>query len=186
MDSKDSATREKKTVGYKEQCPEKRKAYLKQLATAEASGKTLIYLDETGFADETFRSYGYAPRGQSVHGAIPSRNTRTTTLIVAQLNNKLIAPKLIAGSWNAQRFNTWLDEELSPHLDAKSLVIMDNAPIHKTTETQALIQAWGAKVLYLPPYAPDYNPVEHKFANIKRLRSYNPDKPLDDIINMYR
>ena len=115
MDSKDSATREKKTVGYKEQCPEKRAAYQEQLATAQASGKTLIYLDETGFTEQTFRSYGYAPRGQCVHGLIPSQKTRTTTLIVAQLNNKLIAPKLILGSCNAQRFNTWLDEELSPH-----------------------------------------------------------------------
>ena len=63
---------------------------------------------------------------------------------------------------------------------------MDNARIHKTEQTQALIQACGASVLYLPPYSPDYNPVEHKFANIKKLRSYNPDKPIDDIINMYR
>ena len=185
MGSNDSAIRAKKTVGYKEQCREKRKAYLKQLATAQASGKTLIYLDETGFTDETFRSYGYALRGQCVQEWIPSQKTRTTTLIVAQLNNKLIAPKLVSGSCNAQRFNTWLDKELSPHLDAKSVVIMDNARIHKTRKTQALIQRCGAKVLYLPPYSPDYNPVEHKFANIKRLRSYNPDKPLDDIINMY-
>ena len=176
----------KKTVGYKEQCPEKRKAYQEQLATAKASGKTLIYLDETGFTDETFRSYGYAPRGQCVYGLIPSQKTRTMTLIVAQLNNKLIAPKLIEGSCNAQRFNTWLDEELSLHLDAESLVITDNARIHKTHKTQTLIQACGAKVLYLPPYSPDYNPVEHLFANIKKRRSYKPDKPLDQIINMYR
>ncbi len=63
---------------------------------------------------------------------------------------------------------------------------MDNARIHKTTETQALIPAGGASLLYLPPYSPDYNPVEHQFVNIKRLRSYNPDKPIHDIINMYR
>ena len=68
----------------------------------------------------------------------------------------------------------------------KSVVIMDNARVHKTTETQALIQARGASLLYLPPYSPDYNPVEHKFANIKRLRSYNADKPIEDIINVYR
>ncbi len=108
------------------------------------------------------------------------------TLIVAQLNNKLIAPKLLSGSCNAQSFNTWLDEELSPHLDAKSVVIMDNARIHKTEQTQALIQGCGASLLYLPPYSPDYNPVEHQFANIKRLRSYNADKPIEDIVNMYR
>ena len=62
---------------------------------------------------------------------------------------------------------------------------MDNARIHKTPETQALIQGCGASLLYLPPYSPDYNPVEHDFANIKRLRSYNADKPIEDIISMY-
>ena len=69
---------------------QKNATYQKQLAGAKASGKTLIYLDETGFADETFRSHGYALRGQCVHGLIPSQKNRTTTLI---LNNKLIAPK---------------------------------------------------------------------------------------------
>lgn len=186
MDSKDSATREKKTLGYKEQCPEKRKAYLKQLATAKASGKTLVYLDETGFADETFRSYGYAPRGQCVCGLIASQKTRTMTLIVAQLNNQLIAPKLLSGSCNAETFNRWLDQQLCPLLDTNCVVIMDNAPIHKTRKTQELIQRCGASLLYLPPYSPDYNPVEHQFANIKRRRSYNPDKSIKHIINMYR
>ena len=105
---------------------------------------------------------------------------------MAQLNNKLVAPKLLSGSCNAQSFNTWLDQELSPLLDANRVVIMDNARIHKTLETRTLIEGYGAALLYLPPYSPDYNPVEHLFANIKRLRSYNPDKPIQDIINMYR
>ena len=63
---------------------------------------------------------------------------------------------------------------------------MNNAPIHKPIETQALIQACGTSLLYLLPYSPDYNPVEHDFANLRRLRSYNPDKPLGHIINVYR
>ena len=64
--------------------------------------------------------------------------------------------------------------------------MMDNAPIHKTIEIQALIQACGASVLYLPRYSSDYNPVERDFANPKRLRSYNLDKLLEYIIKMYR
>ena len=95
----------KKTLGYKEQCPKQRAAYRQQLAAVKASGKTLVYLDETGFQDKTFRSYGYGPRGQCVHGLISSQRTRTTTLIVARLNNQLITPKLLSGSCNAQRFN---------------------------------------------------------------------------------
>ncbi len=63
---------------------------------------------------------------------------------------------------------------------------MDNARFHKTKRTQELIEATGAKLLYLPPYSPDYNPIEHDFANIKRLRKYNADKTLTEIIKMYK
>ncbi len=62
---------------------------------------------------------------------------------------------------------------------------MDNARIHKTKRTRDLIAASGASLLYLPPYSPDYNPIEHGFANIKRLREYNKAKTLEEIINMY-
>ena len=120
----DLAIHEKKTLGYKQRCPKQRAAYRQQLAAVEASGNTLIYLDETGFQDETFRSYGYAPRGQCVQGLITSQRTRTMTLIAARLNNKLTAPKLLSGSCNAESFNRWLDHELCPLLDANSVVIM--------------------------------------------------------------
>lgn len=63
--------------------------------------------------------------------------------------------------------------------------VMDNVPIHKTLETRTLIEECGAALIYLPPYSPDYHPIAHDFANLKRLRSYNADKPLEDIINMY-
>ena len=75
----------KKTLGYKERCPKKRAAHRQQLATAEASGKTLVYLDETGFQDEVFRSYSYVPRGECLRDLIASQRTRTMTLIVARL-----------------------------------------------------------------------------------------------------
>ena len=62
---------------------------------------------------------------------------------------------------------------------------MDNARIHKTARPRELIEACGAELLFLPPYSPDYNPIEHDFANIKRLRAYNANIPLDEVINMY-
>ncbi len=65
------------------------------------------------------------------------------------------------------------------------LSYMDNACFHKTERTQKLIETTGAKLLYLPPYSPDYNPIKHDFANIKRLRKYNADKTLTEIIKMY-
>ena len=85
-----------------------------------------------------------------------------------------------------ERFNKSLECELCPHLGADHLVIMDNARIHRTQRTKELIEALRASLLYLPPYSPDYNPIKHDFANIKRLREYNKDKSLEDIINMYK
>ena len=70
-------------------------------------------------------------------------------------------------------------------LFVSDVVVLDNAKIHKTYRTRELIEASGAEVLFLPPYSPDYNPIEHDFANIKRLREYNADKSIDEVINMY-
>ena len=96
------------------------------------------------------------------------------------------ADALFEGSCTADRFNTWLEEELCPHLKTDHLVILDNARFHKTERTRDLIAATGAKLLYLPPYSPDYNPIEQDFANIKRLRQYNADKARTEIIEMYK
>ena len=74
---------------------------------------------------------------------------------------------------------------LCPLLDAGHLLIMDNASFDKGAETAALIEASGASLLFLPPYAPELNPIEKDFANIKRIRQYNADTSIDDIIKMY-
>ncbi len=62
---------------------------------------------------------------------------------------------------------------------------MDNARYHKTEQTKELIENTGAELLFLPPYSPDYNPIEHDFANIKRLRQYNSEIPLNEVLNLY-
>ena len=65
------------------------------------------------------------------------------------------------------------------------MVVLDNAKIHKTHRTRELIEASGAEVLFLPPYSPEDNPIEHDFANIKRLREDKADGTIDEVINMY-
>ena len=204
MDCENSASREKKTLGYKQRCDEKRATYCQDLAVKEAVGKSAVYIDECGFCAESFRAYAYAPQGNPVLGLISSQRTRKTTMVAARIsinsgevhdeaNNRRVnsyedtftAFCLFEGSCNAERFNKWLQEALCPLLSSEHLVIMDNARIHKTERTRELIEAVGAEILFLPPYSPDYNPIEHDFANIKRLREYNADIPLDEVINMY-
>ena len=180
-----SASREKKTLGYKQRCDEKRHVYRQRLAEKDAAGKEIVYVDECGFRAESYRRHGYAPKGECVFGLISGTRTRTTTLVAARIGSTFTAPCLFDGSCDAACFNAWVEAYLCPRLSVSDVVVLDNAKIHKTRRTRELIEASGAEVLFLPPYSPDYNPIEHDFANIKRLREYNADITIDEVINLY-
>ena len=181
-----SGVPEKKSLGYKERCAEQRQAYQKQLAQVKASGKSVVYVDESGFRDESYRRYGYAPKGEKVFGLISSQRTRTMTLIAARVEDTFTAARVFEGSCKAVDFNDWLAKQLCPRLTSKQVVILDNARLHKTYQTRKLIEESGASLMFLPPYSPDYNPIEHDFANIKRYREYHPKNTIHDIIQMYQ
>ena len=174
----------KKTFGYKERCEEKRQTYLQQLAAVKASGKSIVYADESGFRDESYRRYAYAPRGEEVFGLISSQRTRTQTLIAARFQDGFSAAAVFQGGCKAVDFNNGLAETLCSRLTSNHVLILDNARLHKTPRTRELIEASGATLMFLPPYSPDYNPIEHDFANIKRYREYHPEKSIEDIIQM--
>ena len=180
-----SASREKKTLGYRERCDEQRTAYRQTLVEKQATGKTIVYVDECGFTAESYRRHGYAPRGECVFGLIHSQHRRTTTLVAARIDSSFTVPCLFDGTCDSACFNAWVEVYLCPRLSQSNVVVLDNAKIHKTVRTRELIECSGAEVLFLPPYSPDYNPIEHDFANIKRLREYNTDISIDDVINMY-
>ena len=77
------------------------------------------------------------------------------------------------GTCNAELFNTWLDKVLIPQLSPGQVIIMDNASFHKSAKTRELIESAGCKLLYLPPYSPELNPIEKTWANIKcKIRSF--------------
>jgi transposase len=107
-------------------------------------------------------------------------------LIAARIGQTFEAPLLFEGTCDTTVFNTWLDHELCPHLNAIHVVVMDNVPFHKSAKTKDLITGTGATLLFLPPYSPDLNPIEHDFATLKKLREYNEQVPLDDIIKTYK
>ena len=180
-----SVSHEKKTLGYKERCDEKRQVYRQALAEKHAAGKKIVYVDECGFRAESYRPYAYAPKGECVFGLISGTRTRTTTLVAARIGSTFTLPCLFDGSCDSECFNAWIQAYLCPRLAASDVVVLDNAKIHKTRRTRELIEASGAEILFLPPYSPDYNPIEHDFANIKRLREYNADITIDEVVNMY-
>ena len=149
-------------------------------------GKTPVYVDESGFSNAALRRYGYAPKGIKVEDKISGSHRYTSTsLIAARIGDSFTAPVLFEGATDAVVFNAWLAQMLCPLLTDQHVLIMDNASFHKGSETVGLITQTGASLLFLPPYAPELNPIEKDFSNIKRNRQYNPQLSIDQIIKMY-
>lgn len=116
-----------------------------------------------------------------------SGNTRPrTSLIAAKRGKRLLAPVLFEGTTDAVWFNCWLEDHLFKELRPKSTIIMDNAPFHKKKEIKEITDKHGHHLLFLPPYSPDFNPIEKTFAHLKKQRQYAPkDTTLDQIVKAY-
>ena len=115
------------------------------------------------------RRYGRAPRGQRLRVGVPYGHWKTTTFIGALTLRGFIAPFVIDGAVDRLAFETYVDKVLVPELRQGDVVIMDNLPSHKGPNVRQLIEAVGASLLYLPPYSPDFNPIENSFAKLKAL-----------------
>jgi transposase len=115
------------------------------------------------------RRYGRAPRGQRLRVGVPYGHWKTTTFIGALTLRGFIAPFVIDGAVDRLAFETYVDKVLVPELRQGDVVIMDNLPSHKGPNVRQLIEAAGASLLYLPPYSPDFNPIENAFAKLKAL-----------------
>jgi putative transposase len=176
----------KKTLGYKERDEQQRQAYLRRRDRYQRQGKELVYVDESGFAPVITRRYAYAPKGQRVYGIRSAQRRPRTSLIAARMGQTLQAPLLFEGSCTTALFNAWLAQQLCPRLHDRHVVVMDNAPFHKSALTHALITGTGATLLFLPPYSPDLNPIEHDFAILKRRREYREQDSLDTLIQTYQ
>jgi isftu1 transposase len=131
-----------------------------------------VYLDESGIDRFLHREYGRSPRGDQVICEVNGNKYQRVSMIAAQCKKAILAPFVFTGTTNATVFNAWLKDQLVPQLRAGQVVIMDNYCIHKTKETQQIIEAAGCRILFLPPYSPDFNPIEHTWAIIKsRIRA---------------
>lgn len=142
---------------------------LRKLVKKQGSG-SLVYVDETGFDQNDYRPYGWADKGKTIHGERRGNRTQRTSLLLAQCGNERLAPMLFEGTCTSDLFNDWLDKFLMPQLNKGQTIIMDNARFHKHIQTKKIIEKHRCQLLYLPPYSPDFNPIEKFFGALKKLK----------------
>ena len=129
--------------------------------------RRLVFIDETGASTNMTRRYGRRRRGQRLVCKVPYGHWKTSTLVAALRYNKVTAPMLLDGAMNGAAFLVYIKEVLAPTLRRGDIVIIDNVSVHKVAGVREAIEARGATLLYLPPYSPDFNPIEQFFAKLK-------------------
>jgi len=127
----------------------------------------LVFIDETGTSTNMARLRGRCKRGQRLIGKIPNGHWKITTFVAGLRNDAITAPFVIDQPMNGVIFRAYLEQCLVPTLKPGDIVVMDNLPAHKNEDVRNIIEAAGAKLLYLPPYSPDLNPIEMAFAKLK-------------------
>ena len=127
------------------------------------------------------RRYGRALRGQRLRASVPHGHWKTTTFVAGLRLTGLIAPFVLDGPINRDAFEVYVEKVLVPELRLGDVVVMDNLSSHKGPSVRALIEAAGATLLYLPPYSPDFNPIENAFAKLKALLRKAAERTIDGL-----
>jgi transposase len=131
--------------------------------------RRLVFIDETWASTNLTRRYGRSPCGTRLITKVPHGHWLTTTLVAALRYDGLQAPLVLDGPMDGAAFRAYVAQHLAPTLHHGDVVIMDNRACHKVAGVREAIEAVGARVVYLPPYSPDLNPIEQVFAKFKHL-----------------
>lgn len=126
-----------------------------------------MYLDEAGINNTEDYPYGWCERGQRFEALKPGRRSQRVSMIAALQQSVMIAPMTFEGYCNRHVFEAWLEQRLLPMLKRGTTIILDNASFHKSQSITEIVEASGCQLLYLPPYSPDLNPIEHHWFRIK-------------------
>ena len=145
---------------------EKRATY--QELIKDTPPQSLVYIDESGIELTICKDRGWGKKNQKLVGKKIGKYYERTNIIAGYVNHKSIALMIFNGSCNTKLFETWVEEFLIKELQAGQFVVMDNAAFHRSQKARDLIQSVGCKVIFLPPYSPDFNPIEKFWANMKR------------------
>lgn len=140
----------------------------------------LVFIDETWAKTNMTRTHGRAPRGQRLRGKVPHGHWRTLTFLAALRHDRIEAPCVVDGPINGRIFLAYVEQFLVPTLKPGDIIIMDNLGSHKGLAVRRAIRAAGAKLLFLPPYSPDLNPIEQVFSKLKTLLRKTDPRTIED------
>jgi transposase len=129
----------------------------------------LVFIDETWAKTNMTRTHGWAARGERLLAKVPHGHWNTTTFLAALRHDRIDAPCLFEGAINGELFLAYVQRVLLPTLKPGDIVILDNLASHKGKAVRKTIRAAGAKLIFLPKYSPDLNPIEQVFAKLKTL-----------------
>jgi transposase len=136
---------------------------------ADFEPERLVFIDETWAKTNMTRPRGRSLRGTRLVAAVPHGHWKTTTFLAALRTSGLTAPLVVDGAINGEVFLAYVEQHLAPTLQPGDVVIMDNLSSHKRSGVREAIEAAGATLRFLPPYSPDFNPIEQAFAKFKWL-----------------
>jgi transposase len=139
----------------------------------------LVFIDETWASTNMARRHGRCRRGERLRVGVPHGHWKTTTFVGALTVRGFVAPWVLDGPINREAFETYVEKVLVPDLRPGDVVIMDNLSSHKGDKVRNLIEAAGATLRFLPPYSPDFNPIENAFAKLKALLRKAGERTVD-------
>jgi transposase len=135
----------------------------------EIAPERLVFVDEMGTNTSLSPLRAWSPKGQRAHCSVPRNRGPNTTLLASMTMEGMGASLAVEGATTAAVFEAYVERGLSPMLCSGQVVVMDNLTAHKGERVKELIEERGCELMYLPPYSPDFNPIEEAFAKIKGI-----------------
>jgi transposase len=143
-----------------------------------------VFLDECGVTTDLLRRYGRSPCGVRLRDHTPCSHWDTYTVVAALRWEGLTAPAVFTGPIETASFLAYVEHVLVPTLHPGDVVVLDNLAVHKQPAVRALIEAVGASLRFLPPYSPDFNPIELAFAKLKALLRAARPRSFDQVCHL--
>ena len=151
---------------YRERSEHARRLFLRRIK--RISSKNLVYVDEAGIDQYLFREYARAPRGQTVVGKVSGKKFERTNIVAGICCGEWVSPMQYSHSTDSELFEFWFEHCLLKEVKHGKYIVLDNATFHRKARLAELAESKKCMVIFLPPYSPDLNPIEKKWAWLKQ------------------